>query len=258
MFGFGSKLWSSFQVEDGCRSFLSSTPVASRQLWFCSELRDNVNSVAMFENATSLVKKSATSLTGKFLEICTESLGSEIGSDCFSSYPSFESGDSADKEKDDHQSPPQHELIFPPFPEEFRAVKHNYSNKSSPRSFPPPLPSLVRGDDKPSVRMHSRRQHGCILEGVTGQVTAQIWNYPHYQAQFQFLKYEMYCGTFSNRKVSRGASMGFSFTTVGEGFVSQALSIFTIESGRDRLAQGGETGMEFLPPLGGGSSIAQR
>nr|GMD96970.1 protein FAF-like, chloroplastic [Ipomoea batatas] len=176
---------------------------------------------------TFLVKKSTTSLTGKFLEICTESLGSEIGSDCCSSYPSFESGDSADKEKDDHQSPPQHELIFPPFSEEFRAVKHNYSNKSSPRSFPLPLPSLVRGDDKPSVRMHSRRQHGCILEGVTGQV-------------------------------SGGASMGFSFTTVGEGFVSQALSIFTIESGRDRLAQGGETGMEFLRPLGGGSPIAQR
>nr|GMD46768.1 protein FAF-like, chloroplastic [Ipomoea batatas] len=43
-----------------------------------------------FENATSLVKNSATSLTGKFLEICIESLGFEIGSDCFSSYPSPE------------------------------------------------------------------------------------------------------------------------------------------------------------------------
>ncbi|XP_019197813.1 PREDICTED: protein FAF-like, chloroplastic [Ipomoea nil] len=115
-----------------------------------------------------LVKKSANSLTGKSLEICTESLGSETGSDCFSSYPSSESGDSADEEKDDHQSPPEHELIFPPFPEEFPAVKHSYSKKSPPRSFPPPLPSLVRGDDKPAVRMHSRRHHGrLILEAVS-------------------------------------------------------------------------------------------
>nr|GLL32413.1 protein FAF-like, chloroplastic [Ipomoea trifida]GMD22966.1 protein FAF-like, chloroplastic [Ipomoea batatas] len=114
------------------------------------------------------VNKSANSLTGKSLEICTESLGSETGSDCFSSYPNSESGDSADEEKDDHQSLPQHELIFPPFPEEFRPVKHSYSKKSPPRSFPPPLPSLVRGDDKPSVRMHSRRQHGrLILEAVS-------------------------------------------------------------------------------------------
>nr|GMD45850.1 protein FAF-like, chloroplastic [Ipomoea batatas] len=82
--------------------------------------------------AHPLDKKSATSLTGKCLEICTESLSFETGSDCFSSYPSSESGD---EEKDDHESPL--------FSEEFRAVKHNYSKKSLSRSFPPSLPSLL-------------------------------------------------------------------------------------------------------------------
>ncbi|KAL0459986.1 UNVERIFIED_CONTAM: protein FAF-like, chloroplastic [Sesamum latifolium] len=45
-----------------------------------------------------LVKRSASSLSEKSLEICTESLGSETGSDCFSSY-SLSDGDE-DKERE--------------------------------------------------------------------------------------------------------------------------------------------------------------
>nr|GMD42795.1 Transposon TX1 uncharacterized [Ipomoea batatas] len=50
------------EVEDGCRSFLSSTPVASRQLWFCSELRDNVNSVAMVFGIINFLSSSPVAL----------------------------------------------------------------------------------------------------------------------------------------------------------------------------------------------------
>ncbi|KAL0459988.1 UNVERIFIED_CONTAM: protein FAF-like, chloroplastic [Sesamum latifolium] len=45
-----------------------------------------------------LVKRSASSLSEKSLEICTESLGSETGSDCFSSY-SLSDGDEDKREK---------------------------------------------------------------------------------------------------------------------------------------------------------------
>lgn len=110
-----------------------------------------------------LVKRSTSSLSEKGLEICTENLGSENGSDGFSSYTPSENGD-VDEEKDYHHQ--QQEEYNSQFFEELRVIKYNHNKRSS--SFPPPIPSLARGGNKPSLHMQSRRQDGrLILEAVS-------------------------------------------------------------------------------------------
>nr|GLL43247.1 protein FAF-like, chloroplastic [Ipomoea trifida] len=116
-----------------------------------------------------LVKaRTASSLSEKSLEICTESLGSETGSDGFSSHSPPESGDEEEEqeeEKQDHnlQIPNNYSHSF----EAPQAVKQSYSKRSAPpRSFPPPLPSLAK--NKASLQVLSRRQNGrLILEAVS-------------------------------------------------------------------------------------------
>ncbi|KAM3374303.1 protein FAF-like, chloroplastic [Capsicum galapagoense] len=118
-----------------------------------------------------LLKKSSSSLTEKSLEICTESLGSETGSEIsLSSYPPSDT----EEDKDDHpqkqqQQQEKQELSFQSF-EEFPVVKFNHNKKMSspPKSFPPPISSLSAEDNKPSVHMQSRRQNGrLIVEAVS-------------------------------------------------------------------------------------------
>lgn len=112
-----------------------------------------------------LLKKSS-SLTEKSLEICTESLGSETGSEI--SLPSY----STDEDKDDHPQKQEQEKeeLSPQTFEEFPVVKFNHNKKTSsflPKSFPPPISSLA-AEDKPSVHMQSYRQNGrLILEAVS-------------------------------------------------------------------------------------------
>ncbi|KAK9999188.1 hypothetical protein SO802_018791 [Lithocarpus litseifolius] len=134
-----------------------------------------------------LVKRSASSLSEKSLQICTESLGSETGSDGFSSYSSSEADDSEeDKEEEQEeeqlqqpqQQQRQQELQEEKVPEafdqkdeleSFRVAKYHYatSKKSKSVSFPPPLPSLARQDGA-SLRMESRRDNGrLVLEAVS-------------------------------------------------------------------------------------------
>ncbi|XWS52786.1 hypothetical protein CRYUN_Cryun11dG0102200 [Craigia yunnanensis] len=120
-----------------------------------------------------LVKRSASSISEKSLEICTESLGSETGSDGFSSYPPSETGDmEEDKEEDQEvQQQKQERAVaeLTSFDEEPRIVKHNYEvgKKSPHRSFPPPIPSLSRKDGT-SVLMKTHRDNGrLVLEAVS-------------------------------------------------------------------------------------------
>lgn len=113
-----------------------------------------------------LMRSSGSSLSEKSLEICTESLGSETGSDGFSSYPPSEIGD-VDEEKDNDQQQ-QQQQISQSF-EDMRIVKYNYcsTRKMGPRSFPPPLPSLAR-EDGAALHMQSHRQNGrLVLEAVS-------------------------------------------------------------------------------------------
>lgn len=109
-----------------------------------------------------LVKRSTSSLSEKSLQICTESLGSETGSDGFSSYPPSENGDSSDKEEEQEQAK-QGSVDY----EEIRVVKFNYAKKSPQRSFPPPIRSLS-DENGASVRMTTRRDNGrLVLEAVS-------------------------------------------------------------------------------------------
>lgn len=122
-----------------------------------------------------LAKRSASSLSGKSLEICTESLGSETGSDGFSSDPSSETEDVEEEKEDEEEEEQQQEEDLKVFSqafdhgEELRVAKYHYAStdqKSKPKSFPPPLPSLSRRDGA-SLRMQSRRDNGrLVLEAV--------------------------------------------------------------------------------------------
>ncbi|KAK0604193.1 hypothetical protein LWI29_013008 [Acer saccharum] len=125
-----------------------------------------------------LVKRSS-SLSKKSLEICTESLGSETGSDVFSSYPSSETED--DKEINEQQQQQQQqeaqEMSFDVEDVHVHTPKYNYvvGNKKScsqSRSFPPPIPSLLSREDGASIRMQSRRDNGrLVLEAVSVPTT---------------------------------------------------------------------------------------
>ncbi|XAR60192.1 hypothetical protein NMG60_11033454 [Bertholletia excelsa] len=120
-----------------------------------------------------LVKRRASSLSENSLKICTESLGSETGSDGFSPHQSSETGET---EEDKEESPlPQPEKEYCPSisfdAEEVRVVKNNYNysaaKKLGPRTFPPPLPSMAYRNGQ-SVHMQSRRNNGrLVLEAVS-------------------------------------------------------------------------------------------
>ncbi|CAM8970314.1 unnamed protein product [Rhodiola kirilowii] len=130
-----------------------------------------------------LVRRSASTLSEKSLEICTESLGSETGSDVFSAFPTSETGDE-DKEAEISQPLPVDEKLPQTVdPEEIHVVKYNcaYHNKKSSgsRSFPPPLPSLARRDGA-SLHMHSRRENGRL---VLAAVSIPTQNNFHAQRQ---------------------------------------------------------------------------
>ncbi|XP_027342908.1 protein FAF-like, chloroplastic [Abrus precatorius] len=102
-----------------------------------------------------LVRRSKSCLSEKSLEICTESLGSETGSDAFSSYPPSETGDSEEEEEE--------VTVHSTHEEEFLVPKYNYAAKKSlPRCFPPPLSSLSP-QHGPSLHMQSHRDNGRLF-----------------------------------------------------------------------------------------------
>lgn len=120
-----------------------------------------------------LLKKSNSALSEKSLEICTENLGSETGSDGFSPYSSSEVNSEAsdfDKEEESRQEDVKNYLG-----EELPVVaKYNFSAASDKkmmqkhRSFPPPLSSLTRSSNEgPCLHMHSQRVNGrLVLQAV--------------------------------------------------------------------------------------------
>ncbi|XP_004506225.1 protein FAF-like, chloroplastic [Cicer arietinum] len=123
-----------------------------------------------------LAKRTKSSLSRKSLEICTESLGSETGSDgLVSSNSASESGDA---EEDQQQPQEEVKKVKEDEDEEeeevVEVVRYNYSSvattkklHSPPRSFPPPLPSLSR-QDGPSLHMRPHRDNGrLVLEAVS-------------------------------------------------------------------------------------------
>lgn len=112
-----------------------------------------------------LVKKSASSLSEKSLKVCTESLGSETGSDVFSS-----SDTASDTSSDDQKQEIKEEQKEESDEQKVIKVACLTTKKSQQvRSFPPPLPSLAAAHtDGPSLHMHSRRVDGrLVLEAVS-------------------------------------------------------------------------------------------
>ncbi|KAI3746567.1 hypothetical protein L6452_09001 [Arctium lappa] len=123
-----------------------------------------------------LVKKSASSLSEKSLKVCTESLGSETGSDVFSSYSSSKTisdenkGDEPQEEVQEMREMDGEEskLVVKPPPAAAAACLTTKKTQQA-RSFPPPLPSLAAAHTEgPSLHMHSRRVDGrLVLEAVS-------------------------------------------------------------------------------------------
>ncbi|KAK9156887.1 hypothetical protein Scep_003461 [Stephania cephalantha] len=96
-----------------------------------------------------LSNKRSRSLSQRSLEICTESLGSETGSDGYSS------SCDAEQEQQDHMEEELEKEV-----EYFLGRKPTHQR----RSFPPPLPSLSR----PGIHMRPRRVDGrLVLEAVS-------------------------------------------------------------------------------------------
>ncbi|RWW36540.1 hypothetical protein BHE74_00058429 [Ensete ventricosum] len=90
-----------------------------------------------------LVRRSSNLLSQKSLEICTESLGSETGSDDFSSslddldYPPKFGDEETEEEK-------RSQGVAGRGAKELSSVNFRCCRRSPPRSFPPPLPSISR------------------------------------------------------------------------------------------------------------------
>lgn len=123
-----------------------------------------------------LVRRSASSLSEKSLEICTESLGSETGSDRFSSCPASEMGDLPDEDDKESDTVLQ-DLAKLQSPQEDQDQQLHFAKYSSyaglgkkrhqPKSFPPPLPWLSRSDGA-SLRMQTHRDNGrLVLEAIS-------------------------------------------------------------------------------------------
>ncbi|GMG98403.1 hypothetical protein Nepgr_000243 [Nepenthes gracilis] len=119
-----------------------------------------------------LARRSASSLSEKSLEICTESLGSETGSGGFLSYPLSHPGESEVEKAGVEEEEGEYSRPFDG--EKLRVVRHNYaynystcSRRAPPRSIPPPLPSLAQRDGC-DVHMCSHRQNGrLVVEAIT-------------------------------------------------------------------------------------------
>lgn len=134
-------------------------------IWSSIQAQKVNNSNSPFDAAHVIpsVKRSSSSLSEKSLQICTENLGSETGSDGFSS---SEHKQASEVEKNENV-----------------LVAVNYScsmsRKSPPRSFPPPLSSISRLDG-PCLQMRPHRRDGhLVLEAIP----VPPLNYLHAQRQ---------------------------------------------------------------------------
>ncbi|KAK7257580.1 hypothetical protein RIF29_31645 [Crotalaria pallida] len=160
------EIWSSIQ-RNKKEEQEKAGPGGAFDMWnSLVSLKDNSKSLPATPYVHPLVKRSKSCLSEKSLEICTESLGSETGSDgLFSSYPSSET------EEEEKQEEKEQVKVVEQQQEEEQEPKNNYTTKkyspssssSSSRSFPPPLPSLG-----PSLHMRTRRDNGrLVLEAVS-------------------------------------------------------------------------------------------
>ncbi|RZR89762.1 hypothetical protein BHM03_00017540 [Ensete ventricosum] len=150
-----------------------------------------------------LVRRSSSSLSQKSLQTCTESLGSETGSDDFSSvldeldvdYLPMVVTERAEENHDVHDKfvTIEERRVWRNREAEEREVPQrkgkeltsvNYhcsvSRRSIPRLFPPPLPSICRRDGGPCLQMRPHRREGRLLVEA---VSVPSKNYLHAQRE---------------------------------------------------------------------------
>ncbi|XP_010520470.1 PREDICTED: protein FAF-like, chloroplastic [Tarenaya hassleriana] len=174
----GFDIWAQIQEEKKNKKIDEERPGQSG-VW-SSILSQKSEPIKMFPPpyVHPIVKRTSSSLSEKSLEICTESLGSETGSDGFSWFPSPETGDAADEKENKHEEPPKMVLGVkeeePQGDEQGTWVANCNTNtmtsckKTCPvGSFPPPISSLSSQSGK-SLRMKTRRRNGrLVLEAVS-------------------------------------------------------------------------------------------
>eukprot|EP00268_Persea_americana_P043446 TRINITY_DN4367_c0_g1_i1.p1 TRINITY_DN4367_c0_g1~~TRINITY_DN4367_c0_g1_i1.p1 ORF type:complete len:442 (+),score=108.45 TRINITY_DN4367_c0_g1_i1:185-1510(+) len=128
-----------------------------------SQKTANTDSLPTTPYIHPLVKRSKSLLSEKSLQICTESLGSETGSDGFSSSDYFPSDSSDDDEEEESE---EEEVRDEMQGTKKELVQVNYncsiSRRSPTRSFPPPLPSLSSPDGA-CLRMRPHREGGRLI-----------------------------------------------------------------------------------------------
>ena len=154
----------------------------NKDIWSSIQLQKTTNMNSPF-NAPyihPLVKRSSTSLGEKSLQICTESLGSETGSDgysCDQNY--FQSSSSEEDDDDDEEQVVRNETQSRT--KDLVTVNYNccISRRSPTCSFPPPLSSISRRDGL-SVQMRPQRRDGrLIIEAVP--VSSHYYLHAHRQ-----------------------------------------------------------------------------
>ncbi|KAJ3697736.1 hypothetical protein LUZ61_001441 [Rhynchospora tenuis] len=111
-------------------------------------------------------------MSQKSLEICTESLGSETGSEFSSDESNYFSSDSDSDDSEFETLSKKKRLINKDNNKghsmvenkDLTAVNYHCSGGSGGgRTFPPPLPSIARRDGQPCVRMQQHRQDGRLV-----------------------------------------------------------------------------------------------
>ncbi|KAM0948916.1 putative The fantastic four family protein [Dioscorea sansibarensis] len=137
-------------------------------VWAAIQAQNTASAIAAVATTTNLFRRSLSQFS---LETCTESLGSETGSDAFysdiESFSSFSDVSDVGEEEEEPEKQPRHE------PDKLLTVNYHcsISKKSPVRSFPPPLPSISRRDG-PCLSMRQHRRDGrLVMEAV--QVPSQ-------------------------------------------------------------------------------------
>ncbi|KAI4382217.1 hypothetical protein MLD38_008207 [Melastoma candidum] len=178
--GEGSRfdIWNSIQEEKrkvmlngrGREGFDAWGSIASRNVFRRSE-----SETLPTQYVPPLMRRSSSCLSEKSLEICTERLGSETGSDCFLSFPPSETRRPLGSHEEDRgvKNGPSFSSAFGPTLG-VHAKRSSHAPAAIPRSkqgswsFPPPIPSLSPAADGGSLRMQSRRENGrLVLEAVS-------------------------------------------------------------------------------------------
>lgn len=138
-----------------------------------------------------LLRRSSSMLSQKSMDVCTESLGSETGSNDYycewSEYPDSDDEDAEDDEEDSIHIEDEGEYFCEYYSlsgkkrKELASVNYHCSvgKKSPARAFPPPLPSISRRDG-PCLHMKPERKDGRL---VVQAVPVPSQNYLHCQRE---------------------------------------------------------------------------